>query len=135
MKIQHVPVEWVAQTWPFVGGYIESALEYSHGEYTAEQAQVLVSEGRWKLLVAVGDAGTIHGAAVLNVFNRPSQRVAFIVAIGGRLVSSQDTFAQLKALCASFGATHIEGAAREAVARLWTRYGLQEKYRIVGVEL
>lgn len=135
MKIQHVPLEWVARTWPMVRGFVESALEYSQGEYTAEQALVHVSEGRWRLLVAVGDDGTIHGAAVINVFNRPSQRVAFIVAIGGRLVSNQDTFAQLKALCASFGATHIEGAAREAVARLWTRYGLQEKYRIVGVEL
>lgn len=135
MKIQHVPVEWVARTWPLVQAFIAAALEYSQGEYTAEQAQVHVADGRWRLLVAVEDDGQIHGAAVLNVFNRPSQRVAFIVAIGGRLVSNQDTFAQLKALCASFGATHIEGAARESIARLWTRYGLTEKYRIVGVAL
>lgn len=135
MKIQHVPVAWVARTWPLVRDFVDAALQYSQGEYTAEQALVHVSDGRWVLFVAVDDDGKIHGAAVLNIFNRPTQRVAFIVAIGGRLVTNPDTFAQLKALCASFGATHIEGAAREAVARLWTRYGLQEKYRIVGVEL
>lgn len=135
MKIQHVPVAWVARTWPLVRDFVDAALQYSQGEYTAEQALVYVADGRWVLFVAVDDAGKIHGAAVLNIFNRPTQRVAFIVAIGGRLVTNPDTFAQLKALCASFGATHIEGAAREAVARLWTRYGLKEKYRIVGVEL
>jgi len=34
-----------------------------------------------------------------------------------------------------FGATYIEGAARESIARLWTRYGFTEKYRIVGVQI
>lgn len=135
MKIEHVPVAWVARTWPGVKGFIDDAFDYSQGEYTAEQALVYVSDGRWQLLVAVADDRTLHGAAIINVFNRPSQRVAFILAIGGRLVTSPDTFAQLKALCANFGATHIEGAARESVARLWTRYGLKEKYRIVGVTL
>ena len=33
------------------------------------------------------------------------------------------------------GATVLEGAARESIARLWKRYGFQEKYRIVEVKL
>jgi hypothetical protein len=86
------------------------------------------------LLVAV-DGETIHGAAAVEFFNRPNDRVAFITAIGGKLVSNEDTFAQLKALMLSMGATTIEGAAREAIARLWSRYGFEEKYRIVGVKL
>lgn len=135
MKIEHVPAEWVARTWPLCSGFIEDAFLYSQGDYTAEQAGVYISEGRWQLLVALDAEGKIRGAGVLNVFNRATQRVAFIVAVGGRLVTSKDTFAQLRELCASFGATHIEGAARESVARLWTRYGLKEKYRIVGVKL
>jgi hypothetical protein len=55
--------------------------------------------------------------------------------MGGKLISSKETFADFSALLKAFGATYIEGAARESIARLWTRYGLEEKYRIVGVKI
>jgi hypothetical protein len=38
-------------------------------------------------------------------------------------------------LLKSYGATKIQGAAREAIARLWTRYGFKERYRIVEARL
>ena len=134
MKIQHVPLEWVPRTWPLVEGFIADALEFSKGDYTVDEVRTMVAMGQWMLLVAV-DGETIHGAATVHLFNRPSARIAFITAIGGKLISSADTFAQLKALLASFGATAIEGAARESIARLWSRYGFEEKYRIVEVKL
>jgi hypothetical protein len=134
MKIQFVPVEWVNQTWGQVEGFIASALEYSKGEYTPDQAKVMATTGQWKLLVATTDKD-IEGAALMQFFNRPNDRVCFIMAIGGKLVTNDDTFEQLKAYALSNGATCLEGASREAAARLWTRYGLTEKYRIVGVKL
>lgn len=134
MKIQYVPLEWVNQTWPKVESFIESALEYSNGDYTVEQVKTLVTQGIWMLLVATDDDG-IKGAATVHFYNRPNDRIAFITAIGGRLISNPDTFEQLKVFAASQGATAIEGAARESIARLWTRYGFTEKYRIVGVKL
>lgn len=134
MKIQHVPLEWVNRTWPAVEKFIESALAYSGGDYTVDQAKTFVSMGQWHLLIATDGAG-IHGAATVTLFNRPNQRVAFITAIGGKLISNADTFEQLKALLTMWGATELEGAARESIARLWHRYGFEEKYRIVGVKL
>lgn len=134
MKIQYVPLEWVNQTWPKVEAFIGAALEYSNGDYTVDQVKTLVTQGAWMLLVAVDDSG-IKGAATIHFYNRPNDRVAFITAIGGRLISNPDTFDQLKAFAVSQGATMIEGAARESIARLWTRYGFTEKYRIVGAKL
>ena len=134
MNVQYVPNEWVNQTWPHVAPFVESALSYSKGEYTAEQAKVMVTTGQWNLLVATDDDG-IQGMAIVQFFNRPNDRVCFILAIGGKLISSDDMFKQLKSYAASMGATCIEGAARDSVARLWTRYGFEEKYRIVGVKL
>jgi hypothetical protein len=134
MNVQHVPLEWVPAVWPKVQTHIASALEHSKGDYTVEHVQAYLTSGRWTLLVAA-DGETIHGAAAVEFFNRPNDRVAFITAIGGKLVSNEDTFAQLKALMLAMGATTIEGAAREAIARLWSRYGFEEKYRIVGVKL
>ena len=135
MKIQYVALEWVNYTWDKVEGFIASALEHSNGDYTATHAKVFVTQGKWALIVAVDDSGVIHGAATVEFFNRPDDRVAFITAIGGKLVSNEDTFEQLRAYARSMGATTIEGAARESIARLWQRYGFKEKYRIVGVRL
>jgi hypothetical protein len=55
--------------------------------------------------------------------------------MGGKLITNKETFQQFSDLLKAFGATAIEGAARESIARLWKRYGFEEKYRIVGAKL
>lgn len=134
MKIELVDTNHVQRVWPMVETFFVSALEHSKGDYTAQDARTLLALGQWHLIVAVDDSG-VHGAAAVTFNNRPADRVAFITAIGGKLISNKDTFAQLKQVLANVGATCIEGAARESVARLWSRYGFEEKYRIVGVKL
>lgn len=134
MNIQLVPLEWVNRVWPTVEGYLQDALQWSGGEYTVEHVRVLVTTGQWLLIVAA-DGEEIHGAATIHFFNRPTARVAFVTALAGPGVTSVEAFDQLKAIAVSHGATVIEGAAREAIARLWRRFGFEEKYRIVGASL
>lgn len=134
MNIQRVDVGHVHQVWPMVEPHITSALEHSKGEYTLESVKVLLVTGQWLLVVAVDDAG-VQGAATVSFTSRPHDRVAFVTTIGGKLISNTDTFEQLKNLLKALGATCIEGAARESIARLWSRYGFEEKYRIVGVKI
>jgi len=134
MIVKVVPVALVPQVWPMVEQFMENALDYSQGDYTVEHAKVYLTEGLWTLIVSETESG-INGAAAVQFFNRPNSRVAFIVAIGGKLCSNHDTYAQMSAIFKNFGATHVEGAARESIARLWRRYGLTEKYRIVGAKL
>lgn len=135
MKIQCVHPDHIAQAWPLVAGFITGALEYSHGEYTPDQARLLLSNGVWSLYVAVDDDGTLRGAGAVQFNNLPNDRVAFVVAIGGKLFTNQDTWQQFTELLKIRGATRVEGAARESIARLWKRYGFEEKYRILGVTL
>ena len=135
MQIQQVPIQYVHAAWPKVERFIASALEYSDGEYTPEQAKVFVANGQWVLFVAVDDNQEVQGAACVQFNNMPNDRVAFVVAIGGKLISNQDTWAQFVTQLKINGATCVEGAARESIARLWTRYGFKEKYRIVGVKI
>jgi hypothetical protein len=134
MRVEAVGIGHVHQIWPMVEGFIDSALKFSKGDYDTQAAKVFVSTGQWSLLVAVDDQG-VQGAATVSFFNRPHDRVAFITAIGGKLISSPETFAQLKQILSQYGATCIEGAARDSIARLWTRYGFLEKYKIVGVSI
>ena len=100
-----------------------------------DQYKLRLTDGTWTALIAVDDENKIHGAAVINFFNRPDARVGYIMSIGGRLITNADTFEQLKNFMLINGATKIEGSARESVARLWTRYGFKEKYRVVGVSI
>ena len=133
--IKPVPVQLVNQTWSLVEGFLADALKWGEDDYTAEQAKVYIAKGDWLLVVAVDEENKIHGAAAVNFFNMPNDRVAFVIAIGGKLISNQDTYKQFSELLKSYGATKIQGAAREAIARLWTRYGFKERYRIVEARL
>ncbi len=134
MNIQHVTSEYVNQVWPQVEDFISAALAYQD-DYNIEHAKVYVANGTWALIVAVDDAGVIHGAATVLFYNRPNDRVAFIVTMGGKLITGQDTYAKFSNLLKAFGATYIEGASRESATRLWQRFGLKEKYRISGAKL
>ena len=137
MNIQHVPVEFVNQVWPKVEGFIDAAVKQQEGEqdYTLDQVRTLVATGQWLLLVASNEENEIKGAATVSFSNRPNHRVAFITYIGGRLITNPGTFQQTCAILKRYGATSIEGAVNEAVARLWRRYGFIEKYSIVGVTI
>lgn len=135
LTIKPVPVQLVNQTWTLVEGFLADALKWGEDDYTAEQAKVFIAKGDWLLVVAVDEENAIHGAAAVNFFNMPNDRVAFVIAIGGKLISNQDTYGQFSELLKTYGATKIQGAARESIARLWTRYGFKERYRIVEARL
>lgn len=135
MKVQYVPLEYVHQTWPLVEGFITSALQYCQGEITPEQAKLRLADGRWELYVAVDDSGAIKGAAAVQFNNMPNDRVAHIATMGGKLITNPDNWAQFLSLLKYRGATRVEGAVRESMARFCTKYGLTEKYRVVGVSI
>jgi len=135
LSIQPVSTAYFHQTWPLVEEFLADALKWGEDDYTVEQAKSFLSRGDWLLVVAVDEQNAIQGAAAVNFSNMPNDRVAFVVAIGGKLISSQDTYKQFSALLKSYGATKIQGAAREAIARLWTRYGFKERYRIVEAKI
>jgi hypothetical protein len=135
LTVQHVPQQFVAQTWPLVEEHIASANKYGGDDYTLDQIKMYATQGQWVLLVATDEEKNVHGAATVSFLNYPNDRVAFVTAIGGKLISNDDTFEQLKVLLRSMGATKIQGAARESIARLWKRYGFAERYVVVEVKI
>ena len=135
LNVQLVPLSLIHQTWHLVEKFIEDALKWGEDDYTIEQARQNIADGKWMLVVAVDEQQVIHGAAAINIYNMPNFRVAFIVAIGGKLISNQETYKQLCTLVKSFGATRIRGVARESMARLGNRYGFEERYILVEAKL
>lgn len=131
MIVQHVNPSYVCQIWPKIGDMLAKALEYSGGEYNADQLKAMLSSGAKHLLVA-DDNGEIKGAAAVSLDLWPNDHICFIMAIGGRLITSPDMFAQLQDWARAQGCTKIQGAARESVERLWRqKFNFEERYRIV----
>lgn len=135
LVIRPVPLNYVHQTWPLVESFLADALKWGDDDYTVEQAKVYLVSGDWLLVVATDEDNKVHGAAAIRFNNLPNARVAFVIAIGGKLISNKDTYEQFTALLKGYGATKIQGAARESIARLWTRYGFKERYRIVEAKI
>lgn len=135
-NIQPVPVQLVNQIWDKVEPFIKNASDKAGmTEYTVEQIKVYLVLGDWMLLVATDENKEIHGAATINFINYPGDRVAFVTAIGGKLVSSPETFAQMSNIFKANGATKIQGLARDSIARLWKRFGFEEKAILVETKL
>lgn len=136
MIVQPVLKENVSQIWSSVEKFIAKALDFAKGDYNAEHAKVYLANGNWQMFVAVGESGDVKGACTVEFINRPNNRVAFVTAIGGRLISDPETFGNFKEVLKMYGATKIEGAARPSIKRLWeSKFGFAEKYSIVEADL
>ena len=135
LNVQQVPIQYVHQTWPAVEKFIADAFEYAQGDYDVRDAKAFITTGMWTLIVGVDADNGIHGAAVVSYFNRTNNRIAFVHGIGGNLVVNEENWLQFETLLQSNGATYLECAARQSTARLWSRYGMESKYTILGKSL
>ena len=135
MKLVHIPTHFVHQIWEKASPFIANALEYAQDDYNLDQVKVYLSTGQWILIVASNEINEVVGALTITFQNYPNDRVAFVTTIGGKSISDEDTYNQLKEILKGFGATKIQGAARESIARLWSRYGFKERYIIVEAKI
>jgi hypothetical protein len=141
LHIRPVDTSYVQQVWPMVKPFIDEAMEkggdfpdWAAG-YNTDHIQAFLTSGQWLLVVAMDAEGAIHGAATVSFINYPLHRVAFVTAIGGKLISSDETFGQFSDLLKARGATKIQGYGRPAIVRLWKRYKFEPRNTLVEVLL
>lgn len=131
LSVHPVDPVFIHQTWPLVSRFLYDALEQGDASgpecqlYTIEHVKQFLSDGTWLLVVAVDEQNTIHGAATVSFANYPLHRVAFVTAIGGKLIVSKDTFAQFDKILIERGATLVQAFGRESIVRLWRRYNFK----------
>ena len=129
MEIKAVSLIQVHQIWPDVSAFIASGLKHSN-DYTIDQARAQLGLGYWHLIVAE-EGGEVRGAAAIEFINKANHRVAFIVSIGGRLILSEAHQIQFEKILKGCGATSIECACRPSASRLFSKWGMAEKYSIL----
>lgn len=132
MKVQYVEPQHIHTVWPIVEPMLDKALQYSGNEYNVHQLKVFIVQGIHHLLVVV-DKNGIKGAITVEFMNYPNERVAFVTAIGGKMISTKEGWSQFENWLKLNGATLVRGIARESVARLW-RKAFQFEPRCIMVE-
>ena len=131
MNVAPLNVAYLHQHWDEVAKYLQPALDLGGVEdFSLDQMKVYITNGNWTLFVVVED-GKLCGAVVVAFSNYPNNRIAFVTAIGGKFISSKETFEKFKVALKNMGATKIQGCARPSVARLWNRIGFKSKQILV----
>ena len=132
--VKRIPPEFVAQQWHEVADYIANALIWAEDDYSLEQVKVFITSNQW-LLLGVYQDNVIKGAITVSFMNMPNDRIAFITTIGGKNISNPQAYQEFIYILKQYGATKIQGGARESVARLWRRLGFRERYTIVEKQI
>jgi len=135
LTLKTIPAQYVAYLWPALEPHIADALEKAEvTEYNAEQVKGFLEQGHW-LAVGFFDGDEMHGATTVSFISYPNERVAFVTAIGGRLLTNDENWEQLKDICRDYGASKLQAYSRESVARLWKRLGFENRAILVEARL
>lgn len=135
MILEEVPLQYVHLVWKDVEPLLKRTFSpqlVTSREFTLEQARAMVARGDWKLIISVKD-NKPHGAILVNVYNRLNDRVAFIVAAGGKGVINKHLLPQMSKLASGWGATAVECAGQPALVRALKRYGARVKYSVLEI--
>lgn len=119
--------------WPQAAPLLDPVVkEAARGEFTMEDLHRMSKEGRVIAAVAEHD-GTVCMAMVFEFVHYPQTLAVNILALGGSgLAGVADEFwATFRQWCVQAGATVIEAACSDAMARILRRHGFESTYRIV----
>ena len=135
ITVRPVDVNYIAQTWQLVEGYIADAQKHGGEDYTLDQIRMYLAMGTWLLVVATDEENNIHGAMTVSFINYPNDRIAFVTTTGGKTICSEETLEQLKELLKGLGATKIQAAGRASVVRMLGKLGFNERYMVVETKI
>ena len=120
-----VPASMVLDLWPAVSGYLEKAMSY-YPFMTAGDVQAQLLAGQAQLLVVV-DGNRIPICAVMESRETPSCRVAWILALGGKVGSLAEHSDVLQEVIEGWSRAHgcssIAAIGRRGWSRAWKQRG------------
>ena len=134
-QVRRITPEEIRLQWPTLEPLFKRALDLSKcNDYNIDDVYQYLTLNQWRCYVAEEDR-TIKGAAVVSMVKYPHDVLAYVCAIGGRMLANKETSTEFFNLLKTHGAHRVQGAARPSIVRLWRRIGLEEKYSIVELTL
>lgn len=136
LTLKVIPVELVPEYWGQLSAFVGDALtEAKVTEYSLEHVQQLLATGSWSAVGFFDPEAVMHGALTVAVQNYPHERVAFVTAIGGRGLTNETNWQQLKDICKAAGCSKLQAYSRDSVARLWGRIGFHNRAILVEADI
>lgn len=134
-QVRLLNIDEIRSNWTILEPLFNRALELSKcDDYNIDDLYQYLIRNQWRCYVAE-ESGTIKGAATVSMVKYPHDVLAYVCAIGGRMLANKETSSEFFNLLRQHGASRVQGAARPSIARLWRRIGLEEKYSIVEARL
>ena len=134
--LKSIPARYIPLLWPQMEPYLTSALEEAVvTEYDTEHVKEFLETKQWLAVGFFDGQDELHGALTISFVGYPNERVAFVTAIGGRLLTDDENWDQLKDICRAHGADKLQAYSRESVARLWKRLGFENRAILVEAKL
>jgi hypothetical protein len=136
LTLNPIRKEHIESMWPVMEPHIADALGQAEvTEYGVESVKRFLELGHWLAIGFFDDEGVMQGALTISFISYPNERVAFVTAIGGRLLTNEENWDQLKNICRAHGAGKLQAYSRESVARLWKRLGFENRAILVEAKL
>jgi hypothetical protein len=136
LNLKVIPVELISVYWDQLSLFIEDALKKSDSnEYNLDDIRNMLEAGVWTAIGFFDPEADMHGALTVTVLNYPQERVAFVTAIGGKELTNEANWQQLRDICKTAGCSKLQAYSRESVARLWKRIGFRNRAILVEADV
>ena len=133
MKLEILsPVE-ARNRWPDILTCIETSLDASPDVKIAD-VEKLVLTGKCTVIVCTED-DEWTGALVVVFRDQPEGRIAWLIAMGGNWICTEEGIGLLKEILAYTKSRYMRGLARPSVARMWNRLGVKSLYTVMEIDL
>jgi len=123
----------VKEFWPQVETLIATALDFSP-DVTLATVAAACQAGTYQVIVIERDNKWV-GAVVLKFIQTKTDKIAWVMAIGGRWICHSKSIVQFKQFLKSLAVTKLQGIARPSVARLWQRLGVTPLYTVMETNI
>ena len=133
LEMSIMTTQQAIDSWDAIYKHIEHALDFSP-DITVEDIRVAVAKGLYQV-IAVKRDDQLAGVVVLKFQDIKSNKVAWVLAIGGRWICHTASIAQFKEFLKGLGVNKLQGIARPSVARLWTKLGVTPLYTVMETNI
>jgi len=135
-SVFQVPPDHIHAIWDKVEVFINRSVNESWGDVETIEIKTRCLSGEYLMVVVVDEQNMmVIGVIVIYLMNRIHDKVAMIVAIGGKGIVKKESHDAFRELLKTHGATVIEGAARPSLARLYNRLGYSNKAIVTQFKL
>ena len=136
ITVVEVTPNLVQFTWPHIEAFLEKVVKSDglEANITIQKLKEATFAGHYNLLVYIKNNALVGGMA-MQYQDRPTGRVAFVCAVGGKDISSLDVWNQTKEIFRRHGAISSEAYMRPSRFRLSRKFGYETKYHVATVTL